>query len=86
MATGWCRKIVPLFEFPALAAAWQTDQPMHSQSAKTEHLQTYFTQLAEVLFMLNPVEVERETDCVCECVRRLESVRRFKLSNTGGLS
>ena len=31
--TGWCKKTLPLFEFPALAAAWQTDQPMHSQSA-----------------------------------------------------
>ena len=31
--TAWCKKTLPLFEFPALAAAWQTDQPMHSQSA-----------------------------------------------------
>ena len=27
------QKKLPVFEFPALAAAWQTDQPMHSQSA-----------------------------------------------------
>ena len=27
------QKKIPLFEFPALAVAWQTDQPMHSQSA-----------------------------------------------------
>ena len=32
-STVWCKKKLPLFEFPALAAAWQTDQPMHSQSA-----------------------------------------------------
>ena len=28
------QKTCPLFKFPTLAAAWQTDQPMHSQSAK----------------------------------------------------
>ena len=36
----------PPFKSPALVAAWQTDQPMYSQYAKMEHLQTYFTQLA----------------------------------------
>ena len=45
------KKTVPLFEFPSLAAAWQTDQPMHSQSAKTEHLKTYVTQLTELFFV-----------------------------------
>ena len=48
------KKNVPLFEFPTLAAAWLTDQPTHSQSAKTENLLTYFTQLTE-LFLLDPV-------------------------------
>ena len=48
------KKIVPLLKFPALCAIWQTDQPMHSQYTKTEHLQTYFTQLTE-LFLLNPL-------------------------------
>ena len=40
------QKYVPQFELHVLAAAWQTDQPMHSQSAKTEHIKTEFTQLS----------------------------------------
>ena len=52
--TGSCKKIVLLFEFPALAAPRQTDQPMHSKSVKTEHLQAYCFQLTEVFF-LDPV-------------------------------
>ena len=48
------QKIVSLFKYPALASAWQTGQPMHSLSAKTEHLQTYFNELTK-LFLLDPV-------------------------------
>ena len=39
-----------LFEFPALVAARQTEQPMHSQSAKTEYSHTEFTQLGSHSF------------------------------------
>ena len=49
-STGSCKKNVPLFKFPASAAARQTDQPMHGLSAKTEHLQKQFTQLTELSF------------------------------------
>ena len=38
----------------ALGSAFQTDQPIHSQSAKTENLPTEFTQLS-TLFLLDPV-------------------------------
>ena len=41
---------VPLFQFPALAAAWQTDHYKHSQSAKTEYLRTEYTQISLLLF------------------------------------
>ena len=42
---------VPLFTFPVLAAAWQTDQPLHSQSAKMENLQIEFIQLSSLILL-----------------------------------
>ena len=52
--TAWCKKTLPLFEFPALAAAWQTDQPMHSQSANFEKFKLNSLNLAG-FFSLHPV-------------------------------
>ena len=52
--TAWCKKTLPLFEFPALAAAWQTDQPMHSQSANFGKFKLNSLNLAG-FFSLHPV-------------------------------
>ena len=52
--TAWCKKTLPLFEFPALAAAWQTDQPMHSQSANFGKFKLNSLNLA-AFFSLHPV-------------------------------
>ena len=48
-------KKVPLFEFPALAAARQTDQPKHNQSADSEKLKLNLLNLASFL-LLKPVQ------------------------------
>ena len=56
--TGWCIKSLPLFEFPALAAAWQTDQPMHSQSADFGKFNINSLNLA-AFFSLHPVRLFR---------------------------
>ena len=45
------QKKIPLFESPALAAAWQTDQPMHSQSANFGKFK--LTSLNLAVFFLN---------------------------------
>ena len=44
------KKNVDLCKLSALPAAWQTDQPMHSQAAKTENLQSELTQLSSPSF------------------------------------
>ena len=46
---------LPPFEFPDLTAAWQTDQPMHSQSANFRKFMLSSLNLA-AFFSLNPVQ------------------------------
>ena len=50
LCTGLSKKKALLFDISHLAAAGQSDQPMHSQSAKMEHLQKRFNQLMELSF------------------------------------
>ena len=44
-------KIVPLFEFPSFAAAWQSEKPVHSQSAKMKNFLPEFTQITSLSFV-----------------------------------
>ena len=48
------QKKIPLFEFPALASAWQTDQTHAQPIYQLRKIQAEFTQLSCV-FSLNPV-------------------------------
>ena len=48
-STG-CAKNCPLFEFPSFAAAWQSEQPVHSQSAKMKNVLPEFTQIGSLSF------------------------------------
>ena len=57
-STGLCKKYVPLFEFPALAAARQTDQSMHSKSANFGKVKLNSLNLA-LFLSLNPVDLFR---------------------------
>ena len=49
------QKKLSWFEFPAFIAAWWSDQPLHSQSAKTKNFQLNSLNPASFL-LLNPVE------------------------------
>ena len=82
--TAWCKKTLPLFKFPALAAAWQTDQPMHSQSANFGKFKLNSLNLA-AFFSLYPVVISNmgPTKMVLKQICKVHKFIAVDIKNVG---